>query len=111
MTDKQAVAILKEPMQHPILVKQAIRHAITVLEQMEEDKALKLIYIGDDYYFKSGSIMSSIYMESGERTDWGKVCVVLDEGKSVFIRPAMADELRSADEILKQITIGGDDQC
>ena len=57
---------------------------------MEE---VKLIFIGNKFYNKSGSVMSSIYTEHGERFDWGFVEVALEEGKEVHIRPASSVEL------------------
>lgn len=49
------------------------------------------IFIGDDFYERSKSIMSPIYKIEGvgySRTDWGKVNVCLRNGESVNIRPA-----------------------
>lgn len=56
----------------------------------------RLIYIGRDFYLKSGTIMSSIYGEGGERWDWGKVQIALDNGHYVHIRPATEDEMEHA---------------
>ena len=57
------------------------------------NELVKLIYIGDLFYHKSGTMMSSIYTEDGRRYDWGYVNSDLRNGKSVEIRPATADEL------------------
>lgn len=54
----------------------------------------KLIYIGDKFYWQSGTMMSSIYSETGQRYDWGFVQRDLAEGKTVTIRPASAEEFR-----------------
>ena len=54
----------------------------------------KLIFIGDDFYWRSHTLMSSIYAESGERYDWGHVKQDLISGKSVSIRPATPDEIK-----------------
>ncbi len=53
----------------------------------------RLIYIGDHFYHRSGSMMSSIYTEDGERYDWGFVQRDLGMGKSVTIRPATIREM------------------
>jgi len=67
-------------------------------------RELKLFYIGNDYYDKSGTIMSPLYEEgSGERSDWGFVEVALEKGKTVTIRPANEKELQSADRVLASI--------
>jgi len=57
-------------------------------------KITKLIFIGDDFYNASRTMMSPIYAETGERYDWGFVNRDLQAGKKVHIRPATADELR-----------------
>jgi hypothetical protein len=54
------------------------------------------IFIGDDFYYKSKSMMSSIYKIESKgysRTDWGKVNVCLRNGESVHIRPATEQEM------------------
>lgn len=53
---------------------------------------MKLIYIGDHFYLESGTMMSSIYHETGERSDWGKVNCALREGDTVTIRQATQQE-------------------
>lgn len=52
---------------------------------MEE---VKLVFIGDNYYAESKSIMSPIYTEHGNRYDWGFVSRDLCQGKSITIRQA-----------------------
>lgn len=54
---------------------------------------IKLIYIGDEFYWKSGTMMSSIYTEDGNRYDWGFVSRALARGEEVHIRPATDAEL------------------
>lgn len=61
-----------------------------------KSETIKLIYIGDEFYFKSGTMMSSIYTEKGQRSDWGFVNVALREGKNVSIRPATQVEMDRA---------------
>ena len=57
-------------------------------------KIIKLIYIGEQFYELSKSLMSSIYTEdTHERYDWGFVNVALRNGDHVHIRPATDDEL------------------
>ena len=54
---------------------------------------MELIYIGENFYGDSGTIMSSIYTVDGERSHWGKVQLALEKGESVHIRPATDLEL------------------
>ncbi len=53
---------------------------------------MKLIYIGDHFYLESKTMMSCIYHETGERSDWGKVNSALRAGKNVEIRQATQEE-------------------
>ncbi len=54
---------------------------------------MKLIYFGEDYYNRSGTMIGVLYHEdSGERSDWGKVNCRLRDGESVQIRPAFKSE-------------------
>jgi hypothetical protein len=55
-------------------------------------KTINLIFIGEEFYFKSGSIMSSLYTTTGDRYDWGFVTIALEKGKTVNIRPATKEE-------------------
>lgn len=64
---------------------------------------MKLVFIGDDFYHNSGTIMSSLYTEDGQRSDWGKVKIALRNGEKVCIRPATEKELESAKETLKSV--------
>ena len=57
---------------------------------------IELIYIGDEFYMKSGTMMSAIYIKEGkryDRYDWGFVNRDLRSGKSVTIRPATEEEM------------------
>jgi len=54
---------------------------------------MELIYIGENFYRKSSTIMSSIYDVEGFRQDWGKVQIALQNGQSVHIRPATKKEM------------------
>lgn len=49
---------------------------------------MKCIYIGDHFYMESGTMMSCIYEENGNRADWARVKVALRNGENVEIRPA-----------------------
>lgn len=49
---------------------------------------MNLIYIGEEFYERSKSKMSSIYTEEGTRSDWGYVELFLRNGGTVYIRPA-----------------------
>ncbi|HUU90512.1 MAG TPA: hypothetical protein VM238_04800 [Phycisphaerae bacterium] len=53
---------------------------------------MNLIYIGEHFYLDSGTAMSSIYTEDGQRMDWGFVQIELERGEDVHIRQATADE-------------------
>lgn len=62
---------------------------------------IELFFIGDNFYLKSGTEMSSIYITgTHERFDWGFVKVALEEGKNIFIRPATKDEMNWANSKL-----------
>ena len=53
-----------------------------------------LFFIGDEFYSKSQSMMSSIYeIGTHVRWDWGKVNVELRNGGSITIRPATDAEM------------------
>lgn len=54
---------------------------------------MELIFIGENFYSDSGTIMSSIYTVDGLRSDWGQVKIALGKGESVHIRPATDSEL------------------
>ena len=54
---------------------------------------MKLIYIGDKFYEESKSIMSPVYTEHEERSDWGFMQVALRNGEDVNIRQATSEEL------------------
>jgi len=54
---------------------------------------INLIFIGRDFYHKSKTTMSFVYLESGLRFDWGKVELALENGDTISIRPATNEEL------------------
>lgn len=67
-----------------------------------------LIYIGNDFYADSGTIMSSIYeiTEDGwRRSDWGDVQIALSVGREIHIRPATDAELGIAHKMLRDIKL------
>lgn len=63
-------------------------------------KKTKLIFIGYKFYFESGTMMSSIYTEDGQRYDWGFVQRDLQNGIPVDIRPATDAEFAKYQRIL-----------
>lgn len=64
----------------------------------------KLFYIGDNFYWNSGTSMSPIYeVDTGKRYDWGFVQGDLKKGKTVNIRPANKEELAWAENRLSLI--------
>lgn len=64
---------------------------------------IDLIYIGENFYSESGTIMSSIYSKDGKRWDWGFVQIALSKGVSIHIRPATKDEIKPYEERLAKI--------
>ncbi|MCK4359164.1 MAG: hypothetical protein KAW92_10575 [Candidatus Cloacimonetes bacterium] len=68
---------------------------------------MKVIYIGEFYYWKSKTAMSSVYQidESNtfKRTNWGLIQVALQRGEEVHIRPANEKELKQMDKHLKAL--------
>lgn len=59
-------------------------------------EVVNIYYIGDNFSSNSGTMMSSIYLEGGFRTDWGKVQILLKEGKELRIRQATDSEMLTA---------------
>lgn len=55
-------------------------------------KTFNVIFIGDEFYRLSGSSMSSVYTEDGERTDFGHIQAELRAGSNVNIRQATEAE-------------------
>lgn len=55
-------------------------------------KQINLIYIGGHFYMQSGTAMSCIYTEDGQRFDWGLVQTAVARGATVNIRPATDEE-------------------
>jgi len=53
---------------------------------------MTLIHYGEDYYRRSGSDVGVLYHEDGQRSDWGKVNIALEDGVTVTIRPAKKSE-------------------
>lgn len=67
------------------------------------NEIINLFYIGEIFYVKSRTMMSSIYTVLGERYDWGFVRRALDEGKTVIIRPADKVEMKWANDKLNKL--------
>lgn len=77
-----------------------------VAERFEVAEKIELFFIGDEYYSKSKTMMSSIYVAgSYARFDWGFVNCLLREGKSVYIRPATQEELDWANKKIGKFLI------
>ena len=64
---------------------------------------MKLIYIGEHFYLESGTIMSPIYTENGDRSDWGHVQSILKTGGSIEIRQATQVERDFYEERLSEL--------
>ena len=76
-------------------------------KRFKKGEKMKVIYIGEHYYSKSRTLMSSVYQvdESNtfKRTDWGFIQVALQRGEEVHIRPANEEELKQMDKHLKAL--------
>lgn len=59
-----------------------------------------IVYIGEEFYSKSRTIMSSLYRENGQRFDWGFVQIALKNGHDVHIRQATTKEMDHYKSIL-----------
>lgn len=60
------------------------------------DKKINVIYIGDNFYDKSNSMMASTYKTENEkliRFCWADIQNALDDGNSINIRPATDAEM------------------
>jgi len=60
-----------------------------------------IVYYGDQLYWDSGTIMSPLYSEAGDRYDWGFISRDLQDGHIVLIRPASRDEMAAKSEELR----------
>lgn len=77
-----------------------------IAEKFGVGEKIDLFFIGDNFYSKSQTMMSSIYIAgSYERFDWGFVNCLLREGKSVYIRPATHEELDWAHKKIGQFLV------
>jgi len=56
-------------------------------------KQIRLVYTGDHFYKESGSLMSPLYKENGERYDYGFLQRDLANGCEVTIRQCLPREL------------------
>jgi hypothetical protein len=57
---------------------------------------MDVTFIGDEFYSKSGTMMSSVYqrVDGGlKRTDWGFIQIALSDGIEVHIYPATPIEM------------------
>ena len=66
-------------------------------------KKVEIIYIGKNFYWDSGTIMSSIYDLNGKREDWGSVEWYLNKGITVVLRPATKEEIIPFEHHLKKL--------
>lgn len=63
----------------------------------------KIIYVGDDIYMRSGTSMSPLYTEDGDRYDYGFMGIDLSNGWDVKIRQATPTEKEAYYERLREI--------
>ena len=64
---------------------------------------MNLIYIGDKFDRESKSMMSPIYTEAGQRSNWGFVQIALERGEEINIRPATLSEMSKYEAKLKEL--------
>jgi hypothetical protein len=65
---------------------------------------MNLFFVGDEFYKKSASLMSSIYhVRTGTRSNWGEVDEALRNGETVTIRPATTQEMTAIKAVLFDI--------
>lgn len=65
-----------------------------------------LIFIGDEFYNKSFTMMSSVYKKYSKhysRSSWGEISIWLQNGDQIKIRPATASELKYFHKQLEDI--------
>jgi hypothetical protein len=63
---------------------------------------MNLIYLGEKFYNESSTMMGILYTENWERSDWGKVAILLKDGYQINIRPATIREIGVAEKQLKK---------
>ena len=68
-------------------------------------KTHELAFIGNEFYYESSTLMSSLIVIDANpgRWDWGRVSVALENGDAVHIRPATTQEISEAHKKLKTI--------
>jgi hypothetical protein len=64
---------------------------------------VQLIYIGDHFYWESGTMMGSMYTSEGVRADFNTVTSALQKGEAVHIRPANATEYGDYERKLREL--------
>lgn len=62
-----------------------------------------LVYIGRHFYQDSGTVMSTIYTELGERYDYGYMQEALANGEEFVIRQATPEEKELYEKLLERI--------
>lgn len=60
-------------------------------------------YFGEDYYYKSGTMMGVLYTQDGHRYDWGFLRQDVEAGEEVLVKPATAEMHKWADLMLKDL--------
>ena len=68
---------------------------------------MQCIFIGESFYFESGTLISSVYKiepNGYSRTDWGHIQMALMDGEEVSIRPATIFEMDLFKTLLKECT-------
>lgn len=67
-----------------------------------------LIFIGEEFYVKSGTKMSSLYTaRTWIRWDWSMVQIALHRGDKIIIRPAKKMEMAFANNLLRDFQRSG----
>ena len=60
-------------------------------------------YGGRDFYRESGTVLSSITHTDFSRTDYGKLQIMLEEGRDVLIRQATPEEMEHMTRLLERV--------
>ena len=68
-----------------------------------DNKTHFLTHCGDEYYYKTGTLMGVMYDGGNKRWDWGNVAEALKLGDSIFIYPMRDEEKPRFDRMMEKI--------
>lgn len=63
-------------------------------------------YFGEEYYYKSGTMMGVLYTQEGNRYDWGFLRQDVEAGEEVLVKPATPEMIKWANRVLKDVSRG-----